>query len=83
MRVTVRRTGGFAGVTRTWEVDTATLPAARAAEIERLANELAAGSSQQAVADAFVYEVIIDGKTMAVEDAGPLIEKLHPNIPTS
>ena len=76
MRVTVRRTGGFAGVTRTWEVDTAQLPAARAAEIEQLANELAAGSSQQAVADAFVYEVTVDGETVAVEDAGPLIESI-------
>lgn len=74
MRIEVRRTGGFAGIARTWEVDTAQLPAGRAAEIERLARGLAAPSSQ--VADGFSYEVTIDGERFAVENAEGLIEAI-------
>jgi hypothetical protein len=74
MRVEVRRTGGFAGMARTWKVDTAQLPAGRAAEVERLAREVAGG--QLPVADGFSYEVTIDGETRSVVDAEELIEAI-------
>jgi hypothetical protein len=74
MRIEVRRTGGFAGVARTFAVDTSTLPAARAAEIERLARGLAPRSSQ--VADSFSYEVTIDGRTVTGVDADALVETI-------
>ncbi|MEK6375266.1 MAG: protealysin inhibitor emfourin [Acidobacteriota bacterium] len=74
MRIEVRRTGGVAGIARTFEVDTAQLPGGRAAEIERLARGLAARRSQDA--DAFMYVVTIDGETFAVEDAAELIEAI-------
>jgi hypothetical protein len=70
MRITVRRTGGFAGITRTFEVDTATLPAARAAEIERLVRQHRKG---EPAADGFGYEVTVDGEEISVSDAGPLV----------
>ena len=73
MRISVRRTGGFAGMARTFEVDTSTLPAARAAEIERLARSLGA---QQPSADAFSYEVTIDGQTHRGVDAAALVEAM-------
>lgn len=74
MRVTVRRTGGFAGIARTWEVDTAQLPAGRGAEVERVARGVAGRSLPGA--DAFSYEVTIDGETAVVEDAEALIEAI-------
>jgi hypothetical protein len=81
MRIEVRRTGGVAGIARTWAVDTAQLPGGRAAEIERLARPVAAGPVP--VADAFSYEVTIDGETVVVGDAEELIEKLGQDLPTS
>ena len=74
MRISVRRTGGFAGIARTWECDTATLPAARAAEIEGIVASLAIGRSPSA--DGFSYEVTVDGETRGVEDAEALIEEM-------
>lgn len=74
MRIEVRRTGGFAGVSRTFAIDTAALPPARAARIERLARELAAGSSQ--LADGFSYDVTIDGETRRGVDAEALVEAM-------
>ena len=73
MKITVRRTGGFAALARTFEVDTAALPPARAAAIERLARAL---RPRQPSADAFAYEVTIDGATRTVDDADALIEAL-------
>ena len=72
MRISVRRTGGFAGIARTWECDTAMLPGARAAEIERIARSLAVGRSP--LADGFSYEVTVDGEAREVADAEALIE---------
>ena len=74
MNITVRRTGGFAGVARTFAVDTATLPAARAAQIERLARGLA--PRRAPAADAFAYDVIIDGRKLADVDAETLVEAM-------
>lgn len=70
MRIEVRRSGGFAGIARTFKVDTATLPPTRAAEIERLARSLA---SRAASPDAFVYDVTIDGATQRGVDAEALV----------
>lgn len=74
MRISVRRTGGVAGIARTWEVDTAQLPGGRAGEVERLARSVA--GSPLPVADGFSYEVTIDGETRVVEDAQELIEAI-------
>ncbi len=74
MRIEVRRSGGFAGIARTWSVDTAALPPARAAQIERLARALRPGAL--AGGDVFSYEVTIDGRTKGVEDAEELIEEI-------
>ena len=73
MRIEVRRSGGFAGVARTFSVDTSTLPAARAAQIERLARALTKASSSP---DAFSYDVTIDGKTLSGVDAEALVEAM-------
>jgi len=75
MRIEVRRSGGFAGVTRTFAVDTAALPAARAAEIERIAGSLAAGRSPSA--DGFAYQVTVDGATIEVADAEELLAAMR------
>jgi hypothetical protein len=73
MRIEVRRTGGFAGIARTFAVDTATLPPARAAEIERLARAIALGTPTP---DAFSYDVTIDGKTLRGVDAEALVSAM-------
>ena len=52
MRIEVRRTGGFAGVARTFAVDTSTLSAARAARIEQLVVVSGAGRFHGADGDA-------------------------------
>ncbi len=76
MRIEVRRSGGFAGMTRTFAVDTAQLPRERAERIERLARE-APAARRAPRADAFSYEVTIDGKTREVDDAEALIDELR------
>ena len=87
MRITVRRTGGFAGIGRTFDVDTAQLSPARAREIERLAKAVrehplaapfdsAQGRRRPPPADSFAYEVTIDGQTTTVDDAEALIEAI-------
>jgi len=75
MRIEVRRTGGVAGIARTWEVDTAQLPAGRAAEIERIAKGLAARISR--IADGFSYEVTIDGQSIVTDDAEALLRAIR------
>ena len=73
MRIEVRRSGGFAGVSRTFSVDTGSLSPARAAQIERLARSLTKSSSSP---DAFSYDVTIDGKTLSGVDAEALVEAI-------
>jgi hypothetical protein len=73
MHITVRRTGGFAAHARTFAIDTATLPPARAAEIERLARSLPPAHPSP---DAFAYEVTVDGKTVRGVDAEALVEAM-------
>src|SRR5689334_5587010 len=65
MRIAFRRRGGFAPTLQGRElvVDTATLAADEAAEVESLARQAlqnAGASEQRPVADAFTYEVSID-----------------------
>ncbi|MEU7021760.1 protealysin inhibitor emfourin [Streptomyces sp. NPDC046203] len=68
MLIRVRRTGGFAGIERSAEVDTA--GRADAAELHDLAEAVAAGkggdgseggAGGQGVPDGFSYEITIDG----------------------
>ncbi|POX47047.1 hypothetical protein C3489_30450 [Streptomyces sp. Ru71] len=69
MRIRVRRTGGFAGIERQGEVDTAGRP--DAAEWRSLAERaLAAGRAAPpaGVPDGFSYRITVDGKTVYVAD---------------
>ena len=67
MRIRVERSGGFAGLVRTADVDTATLPADLAREIDerlRAIDFAAAGRAADAESrpDAFQYDVLIDDR---------------------
>ncbi|MFF3498015.1 protealysin inhibitor emfourin [Streptomyces sp. NPDC003247] len=69
MRIQVRRTGGFAGVERRAEVDTAGRP--DAAEWHALAEQaVAAGRSAPPVGvpDGFSYQITVDGRTVYTAD---------------
>ncbi|MGC4980593.1 protealysin inhibitor emfourin [Streptomyces sp. DT193] len=71
MRIEVRRTGGFAGIERRAEVDTAARPDAR--EWHALAERaLAAGRTTPpaGVPDGFHYEITVDGRTVHAADPG-------------
>ncbi|MFF8530856.1 protealysin inhibitor emfourin [Streptomyces sp. SAS_267] len=71
MHIEVRRTGGFAGIERRAEVDTAARPDARAwhALAERA---LTAGrdTPPAGVPDGFHYEITVDGRTVHAADPG-------------
>ncbi|GHG01452.1 protealysin inhibitor emfourin [Streptomyces filamentosus] len=63
MRIRVRRTGGFAGIERSAEVEV-TGP-----EWESLAaSVLAAAAAVRGVPDGFSYEITIDGRTVRCAD---------------
>ncbi|MFF6791260.1 protealysin inhibitor emfourin [Streptomyces filamentosus] len=63
MRIRVRRTGGFAGIERSAEVEV-TGP-----EWEALtASVLAAAAAVRGVPDGFSYEITIDGRTVRCAD---------------
>ena len=69
MRIQVRRTGGFAGIERYAEVDTADRP--DAPEWHALADQaLAAGRNTPPVGvpDGFAYQLTVDGKTVYCAD---------------
>jgi hypothetical protein len=69
MRIRIRRTGGFAGISREAEVDTACLPGA--ARWESLASTaLAQGSPEppSGVPDGYRYAVTVDGRTVHFAD---------------
>ncbi|MDT0439398.1 MULTISPECIES: protealysin inhibitor emfourin [Streptomyces] len=69
MRIRVRRTGGFAGIERSAEVDTSSLPDAQ--EWHALAERaLATGAEAPAagVPDGFHYEITVDGRTVHTAD---------------
>ncbi|MGW0815955.1 protealysin inhibitor emfourin [Streptomyces viridiviolaceus] len=69
MRIQVRRTGGFAGVERHAEVDTAGRP--DAPEWHALAERAVAdgrGTPPIGVPDGFSYQITVDGKTVYATD---------------
>jgi hypothetical protein len=82
MRITIDRSGGFANIPLHRELDTASLPPARAAEIERLATAArnAPAAPSHLMPDAFVYEITIDGMRYVLTEVkgawGTLIERL-------
>ncbi|MFC7795913.1 protealysin inhibitor emfourin [Streptomyces cinereoruber] len=73
MRIRVRRTGGFAGIERSAEVDTAGRP--DAAEWTALAGAVLAAADagggdgdRSRVPDGFSYEITVDGRTVRCGD---------------
>ncbi|MET9440346.1 protealysin inhibitor emfourin [Streptomyces sp. NPDC006610] len=71
MRIEVLRTGGFAGIERRAEVDTAGRP--DAAEWHALAERVLAsgrGAAVTGVPDGFGYEITVDGTTVHAADPG-------------
>ncbi|REE99314.1 protealysin inhibitor emfourin [Thermomonospora umbrina] len=77
MRVTVVRSGGFAGIERHGEADTASDPVLRAL-VARV--DLSRVPPPGRIPDQFVYEVGIDGAVATVGESrltGPLRELVH------
>ncbi|MFC8951445.1 MULTISPECIES: protealysin inhibitor emfourin [unclassified Streptomyces] len=72
MRIRVRRTGGFAGIERSAEVDTSGRPDAgdwhTLAEAVLDGGDEAAGEGSRGVPDGFSYEITIDGRTVHCDD---------------
>jgi hypothetical protein len=70
MRIEIVRSGGFAGMTRRREIDTATLPPGEAARMERLARAAEREPPGDAAPspDAFEHAVTIDGRRYVVRD---------------
>ncbi|MFC7934240.1 protealysin inhibitor emfourin [Streptomyces cinereoruber] len=73
MRIRVRRTGGFAGIERSAEVDTAGRP--DAGEWTALAGAVLAAADagdgdgdRSRVPDGFSYEITVDGRTVRCGD---------------
>ncbi|MFI6701201.1 protealysin inhibitor emfourin [Streptomyces sp. NPDC050509] len=69
MRIQVRRTGGFAGIERTAEIDTTALP--DAAHWQALAHRALTGGGpapRAGVPDGFAYTITIDGRTVHCAD---------------
>ncbi|MGW4052156.1 protealysin inhibitor emfourin [Streptomyces sp. NPDC004779] len=63
MRIRVRRTGGFAGIERSAEVEVS------GPEWESLASAvLAAPEATRVVPDGFSYEITVDGRTVCCAD---------------
>ncbi|MET9252598.1 protealysin inhibitor emfourin [Streptomyces sp. NPDC003717] len=71
MRIQVRRTGGFAGIERSAEVDTAGLADADAEAWRALAERVLADGSAAppaGVPDGFGYRITVDGRTVYAAD---------------
>ncbi|MEU9732774.1 protealysin inhibitor emfourin [Streptomyces sp. NPDC048002] len=69
MRIQVRRTGGFAGIERSAEVETSGRPDAR--EWRSLAERAVADGRDEppvGVPDGFGYEITVDGRTVYCAD---------------
>jgi len=70
VRITIDRSGGYANIPLHREIDTATLPPAEAAEIERLvATARKDRPNAPPVADGFTYEITVDGVRHAVNES--------------
>lgn len=69
MRIHVSRTGGFAGLSRRSEIDTAGQEDATAWEsLARSALAEGAGAPPAGVPDGFRYEITVDGRTVHCAD---------------
>lgn len=69
MRITVTRTGGFAGIMRRAELDSTGRPdAPRLEELARTALTEAAGARPVGVPDGFQYAIDVDGATVRCAD---------------
>ncbi|MFT2014830.1 protealysin inhibitor emfourin [Streptomyces sp. 796.1] len=69
MRITVTRTGGFAGITRRAELESAGRPdAARLEELARAALGEGSRSAPVGVADGFQYRIEVDGAPVYCAD---------------
>jgi hypothetical protein len=85
MKISIERSGGFAGIARRTEVDTSLLAPEEARRIEGLVRAAARARPSGApnVADAFEYRIAIDGRHYVVRDPseewGALIDALPEN----
>ncbi|MFE3601216.1 protealysin inhibitor emfourin [Streptomyces sp. NPDC059096] len=70
MRIQVRRTGGFAGIERTAEIDTARLPdpAHWQALAHRALTATGSPAPRAGVPDGFAYTITVDGRTVHCAD---------------
>ena len=70
MRIQVHRTGGFAGIERYAELDTADRP--DATHVEALAHRALAprpgANPPRVVPDGFSYEITVDGRSVSLQD---------------
>ena len=70
MKISLTRTGGFAGMTLRVEADSESLPP----ELQRFVTTIAdAPPADDRIRDAFTYEIAIDGRTYRVDEANPLV----------
>ncbi|HYS52171.1 MAG TPA: protealysin inhibitor emfourin [Thermoanaerobaculia bacterium] len=81
MRIGLTRSGGFSGVLLRREIDTAKLPADQRRMVEQLAARARIErAAPNAEADAFEYEINIDGARYIVDGSSPawhtLIERI-------
>ncbi|MEK8170770.1 protealysin inhibitor emfourin [Streptomyces sp. M19] len=69
MRISVIRTGGFAGIERRAELDTAGRSGAEDLEaVARRALEAGEATAPRGVPDGFHYEITVDGRTVHCAD---------------
>lgn len=75
MKIRIVRRGGFAGMTMSHEVDTASLPPADRQSVENLARRAMRHPAERKRAltpDAFEFEITIDGERYVVGDDNPV-----------
>jgi hypothetical protein len=70
MRVTIERSGGFAGIALRREVDSASLDELERTTLERLVHDAVAvpPSESRAMPDAYQYDVAIDGDSRTLSE---------------
>ncbi len=83
MKISLTRSGGFAGITLWREIDTATLPADERRPIELLASRARVErASPNAEPDSFDFEITIDGARYVVDGSTPAWHALIERITT-
>ena len=69
MRIEVKRTGGFAGISRRAELDTSGRPGEdRLDALARTAVAQGRAGPQRGVPDGYAYEITVDGRTVHCAD---------------